>query len=197
VGEWRELGRVVRLQIQRSSLKLGERPHKYFDPAPLLEVPELWLTADGVAADAQGGTLDVHNAGHPASKNVRGINDISVGFTAGYARMRARFGPTISEGIAGENILVACDTLPTLDELQHGLRLVSADGGCIALGETSVAHPCVEFSRFALGDREAAPALVSETLRFLDDGTRGFYVTVDLSEPRRVAVGDRLEVARA
>src|SRR2546430_5652355 len=34
----RELGRIVRLQIQRSSLKTGEKPRRRYDPAPLLAV---------------------------------------------------------------------------------------------------------------------------------------------------------------
>ena len=33
-----ELGRVVRLQVQTGSLKLGERPNRVYDPAPLLAV---------------------------------------------------------------------------------------------------------------------------------------------------------------
>src|SRR2546422_2174400 len=33
----RELGHVVRLQIQRSSLKTGEKPHRVYDPAPILD----------------------------------------------------------------------------------------------------------------------------------------------------------------
>ena len=45
----RPLGRIVNLQIQRSSLKLGEKPNRWFDPAPLLPVAELTLTPDGAA----------------------------------------------------------------------------------------------------------------------------------------------------
>ena len=40
------IGTIVRLQIQRSSLKLGERPRRWFDPSPLLEVPALSLSPD-------------------------------------------------------------------------------------------------------------------------------------------------------
>jgi hypothetical protein len=66
------------------------------------------------------------------------------------------------------------------------------DGGVIELSALSVAHPCVEFSRFAMGDL-AAPAIdVSDTLRFLDDGVRGFYARVDSVRPLRAKVGNRV-----
>src|SRR5262245_7402295 len=43
-----EIGQLVQLQIQRSSLKTGEKPNRVYDPAPLLSVDELWVTPDGV-----------------------------------------------------------------------------------------------------------------------------------------------------
>src|SRR5437763_11509151 len=33
-----EIGRVKQVQVQRSSLKVGERPHAYYDPTPLFVV---------------------------------------------------------------------------------------------------------------------------------------------------------------
>src|SRR6266513_3122825 len=43
----RDLGRIVRLQIQRASLKTGEKPTRVYDPTPLLAVDRLALAPDG------------------------------------------------------------------------------------------------------------------------------------------------------
>ena len=103
----RPLGQIVRLQLQRSSLKLGEKPNRWYDPSPLLAVDTLTLTPKGALGRTEFGEplLDIHHADHPATRN-NGTNDISVGFTGHYAAMRARFGPHLPDGIAGENILV-------------------------------------------------------------------------------------------
>lgn len=192
--DWRELGRIVRLQIQRGSLKLGPRGDRdrYYDPAPLLPLDALYIAPDGAAADPAGATLDVHNARHPDSKNAAGKNDVSFGFTGHYAAMRARYGAHLTDGIAGENILVACDGPLTLADLAGGLLILGADGRRLELGNVLVAHPCVEFSRFALADPQAPATLVSETLKFLDAGLRGFYAGAESEEPARVEVGDRV-----
>jgi hypothetical protein len=34
----REIGSIKQLQIQRATLKQGQRPQRYYDPAPLLVV---------------------------------------------------------------------------------------------------------------------------------------------------------------
>lgn len=191
--EWRELGRVCRLQIQRSSLKAGPPKGRHFDPAPLAEVGAFVLTADGVEVRGVGDvTLDVHHARHSESKNVNGINDVSVGFTGHYRGIRARFGEHIVDGIAGENILVARDGVVTLDDISGGLLITGDDGRRIELSGVRVAHPCVEFSRFVMGDPLAPPALVSETLKFLDGGMRGFYAGVPEGTEARIVVGDRV-----
>jgi hypothetical protein len=193
VSEWRELGRICRLQIQQSSLKVGPPKGRYFDPAPLAEVRELVLTADGVEArSGETVRLDVHNAGHPDSKNVNGINDVSVGFTGHYASIRDRFGTRIVNGIAGENILVEREGTVVLSDITGGLLITGEDGRRIELSGVRVAHPCVEFSRFVMGDPLAPPAAVSETLKFLDGGTRGFYAGAPDGTEVRVVVGDRL-----
>jgi hypothetical protein len=191
-NDWHALGTIVRLQIQRSSLKVGPQGGRYFDPGPLLAVDELYATTDGVAADADGTLLDVHNARHPNSKNVRGINGISVGFTAHYRQVRERFGAHVTDGIAGENVLVAIERPVALEEIAGGLRIESDDGRCLELAEVVVAHPCVEFSRFVLADRAAPPQAVTPVLQFLDDGMRGFYALVQAGRPARIALGDRV-----
>jgi hypothetical protein len=190
------IGRVVRLQIQRESLKQGSARARYYDPAPIAAVERLMLTNEGVAACGPDGAeqIDVHNARHPASKN-REINPVSVGFTAHYAAMRRRFGEHVTDGIAGENILVESERLFALEDLEGGVVILGDDGRRVELSSASVAHPCVEFSRHALGNPDATPLVVSQALRFLDNGVRGFYCCLESPRGTEVRLGDRVFVA--
>ena len=188
-----ELGRICRLQVQTSSLKAGPPKGKYYDPAPLRQVDWLELTTDGAVATIDSERIsDVHNATHPETKNRHGINPLSIGFTSHYNRMRERFDQHLNNGIAGENILVETNDPFGFDRARGGFVIEGDDGRRIELDSVSIAHPCVEFSRFALNDRAAAPLVVSGALGFLDNGLRGFYVSVASSEPLRVEVGDRV-----
>lgn len=185
------IGPIVRLQVQASSLKMGERLRRWYDPAPIRAVPRLRVDMDGVIGVAADGAtiLDVHNRTHPATKN-REENDLSFGFTGHYAAMRARFGDHLVDGIAGENILVAADRIFTEAEFAAGVGIEAVDGGLVRLAQVIDAEPCVEFSRFSLGyDRDApADSTVTTALTFLRRGTRGFYATYD-GEPTTIAVG--------
>ena len=187
------LGQVVRLQIQRSSLKRGEKPHRHFEPAPLLEVAELTLTPEGAVALLPDGSalLDVHHAGHPRTRNSDGVNDLSVGFTGHYARMRSQYGPHLADGCAGENILVENGAHLDLAAVQRGLAIQSAATGAWCwLRAVRVALPCVEFSTYAA--RPAGPEGLKAALQFLDHGLRGFYCAFDEPQPATVSVGDTL-----
>src|SRR5829696_3415278 len=145
------LGEIIRLQIQTTSLKIGERPHTRYDPAGIVSVPRLGLEPGGVNGFTDDGTRldDVHHAQHPRSKS-RGTNAISVLFTAHYDEIRNRFGDWLADGIAGENILVRCDRHLSELELRSGIRIASSDGAIIDLERVVVADPCVEFSRYAM-----------------------------------------------
>src|SRR3989454_10864344 len=52
----RDLGRIVRLQIQRSSLKTGEKPLRVYDPTPCLAVARLAVGPDGVLGEGPEGS---------------------------------------------------------------------------------------------------------------------------------------------
>src|SRR2546425_3264705 len=93
----REIGAVVRLQIQRSSLKTGEKPHRVYDPSPVLSVRRLAVDGDGVLGEGedQSWIVDVHHRAHPRTKNPDGLHGVSVGFTSHYGAMRQRFGERI------------------------------------------------------------------------------------------------------
>ena len=173
------LGRIVRLQVQSAPLKSGERPDRVYGTAPIVQVEELLLTPDGaVGVDAAGARiLDVHNTAHPATRYSDG-NTVSFGLTSHYARMRERFGPHMVDGCAGENILVETDAPLRLSELGSRVGLCGAQSGeILEVSTIRVALPCVEFSKFAVRNQDAAPADLKPVLQFLDEGTRGFYVT--------------------
>jgi hypothetical protein len=182
---------VVRLQVQTASLKVEGKPRRY-DPAPIRVVPALQVTSGGVTGLADDGTMiaDVHHADHPLSKNRKGTNGISLGFTAHYAAMRARFGDHLVDGIAGENILIEVSRRFQEDDLARGLVIEDGDGVRLVLRPIIVAAPCVEFTRFALRvpDDVRPDRTVTEALRFLDGGMRGFYA-VAVGEPAQVRLG--------
>jgi hypothetical protein len=193
--EW--IGTVVRLQIQTSSLKVGERP-RHYDPAPLRSLESLEVTPEGVLGQIEPDApiLDVHHARHPRSKNRGGVNGVSIGFTAHYVAMRERFGEHLSDGVAGENVLIATSRHWQEHDLAGSVILVGESPSPLTLGQIVVAAPCVEFSRYALRfPADARPnASVTRALQFLDGGMRGFYATV-LGEPVRVALGAQVFLA--
>ncbi|MFL5448360.1 MAG: hypothetical protein ACJ8AX_07420 [Gemmatimonadales bacterium] len=190
----RLIGTIVRLQVQESSLKVGDKPRRY-DPAPIRSVPAMRVSPAGVVGLAENGEsiLDVHHHDHPASKNRGGENGISLGFTGHYREMRQRFGQHLTDGIAGENILIESDRQFVVEELAAGVVVEGNGGRQLELRPVIVAAPCVEFSRYALKfpDGTRPDVTVTEALRFLDAGMRGFYATYE-GEPAVVEIGARV-----
>lgn len=189
-----EIGTIVRLQIQRASLKSGVKPNRVYDPAPILAVERLAVSPEGVLGQAADGTwiADIHHRAHPVTKNEDGRHGVSVGFTAHYDAMRERFGERISLGCAGENIIAATERIFGWDDVSGGLALLAADGRIpVRLAVLDVAHPCRPFTGWALGQVVEAEVLKSQ-LQFLDGGMRGFYAVGEGTGV--VAVGDRLAV---
>jgi hypothetical protein len=174
------IGRIVRLQVQTAHLKRDTQPHRWYDPAPITDVASLLLDGGGVTGIASDGTshLDVHHRDHPISRN-RGDNGVSIGFTGHYDAMRERFGAHLSDGIAGENILVASEAIHT-EETLGGTLFIQTASGIIRLEQVIDAPPCVEFTRFCMQwppDRRP-DRTITEGLQFLDRGMRGFYAAL-------------------
>jgi hypothetical protein len=192
-----EIGQIVQLQVQRASLKIGERPDRYYDPGPIQDVERLDLDPGGVVGRMANDlpVIDVHHREHPMSKNRNGDNGISIGFTSHYDLMRERVGSALANGLAGENILVATDQQFTDGDLPERLIIERADGTTVELVGVMVAEPCVEFTRFAMRYPADQPPdrRVTDTLDFLRRGMRGYYATY-LGAPARIAVGDRLRI---
>lgn len=173
----RTIGTITRLQIQRGSLKTGQKPTRTYDPAPLLSVPILHVSADGALGGGLGDTwvVDVHHRSHPATKNEDGLHGISLGFTAHYDAMRDHFGDRIQLGCAGENIIATADRQFTYEELAGGVAILAPDGTeRVRLRVLQVAHPCRPFTGWALG-KQVEPEELKQHLQFLDNGMRGFY----------------------
>jgi hypothetical protein len=190
-----EIGTVVRLQIQRKSLKVGEKPFRTYDPSPLLSVTRLNVTSQGaIALLPDGGeVIDVHHANHPESKYA-GDNSLSIGFTLNYAQMRERFGDHLFDGCAGENVLIQTDRPINLNDLRRGLLLRCAADTFLRLDQISVAHPCVEFSRYStqLPQAEKDSSTIKATLQFLEGGLRGYYTVPANDEPLMVSVDNQV-----
>jgi len=189
----RFLGNIVRLQYQRDHLKVLDGPFKRYEPVNIIAVEELRLTPDGVEAGTlEAPIIDVHHRAHHRSRN-RSDNGISIGFTGHYEIMRERFGERLTEGIAGENILIDNGARITEAELAAGI-VIETSGGPVGIDEIIVAAPCVEFSRYALDyPRDARPdRTVSETVAFLHHGLRGYYASV--SATGAIRVGDAVFV---
>ena len=196
------IGTVVRLQVQRSRLKPGERGARRYDPDPLLEVQALDVGPRGVIGrpgqgpgqgDGQGdGVVDVHHADHSDTRNAKLVNGLSLLPRAHYAAMRARFGPHLVDGSAGESVLLDTAGPWTLDALRGSLALETADGDLLPLTGARVASPCIEFSRFCLGLEPDAPVgpEVQAAMADLSDGVRGFYVQA--GRAGRIETGARL-----
>src|SRR2546421_12801438 len=140
----RMIGTVARLQIQRGSLKSGEKPTRRHDPAPLLSVPKLNVTPAGALGAIEDGAwvVDVHHRAHPHTKNEDGLHGISLGFTSHYDAMREHFGDKIAVGCAGENIIATSEQRFTYEDLAKGVAILSPAGQeRVRLKILQVAHP--------------------------------------------------------
>jgi hypothetical protein len=190
------IGHIVRLQIQRSTLSLGEKPNRYFDPAALLSIQAMQITTRGaVALLPDGGThLDYHHADYPNGRNVE-MNDLSFNFTGHYDLIREKFGAQehLYDGCGGENILIELRERVPVETLAGGLAVQLTGGGVAWLKNVVVALPCQPFSKY-VSRRTEAP-IIKDTLQFLDNGTRGFYCVFEDEQPVTIQLGDELFIS--
>lgn len=190
-----EIGIIKFVQIQQDSLKeyVDEKTRKY-NPTPLLQLAKIKLTSDGVIGITEQGDeiIDVHHTRHPNSR-YRGDNPISIGFTSHYAKMRAKMGDHLHDGIAGESIIVDCNPVYTVDSISNRLAIKSKlDENLIYLNEVIPIPPCEPFSRFARA-KTLSPAETKSTLQFLSGGTRGFYMKLEHAPDNTIIqAGDRV-----
>lgn len=182
------IGEIILLQVQMRSLKRGERPRSWYDPDPITTVSAIQIDPGGVTGiDAAGDPAigDVHHRDHPASK-FRGENGVSIGLTSHYERMRDRFGDHLQTGIAGENIIVWTERVYEESDVAGGF-VVMAGRGPVSLRAVESVKPCAEFSKWCLRyPHDHVPdAAVTDALKFLFSGTRGFLATIETTVQQR------------
>jgi hypothetical protein len=187
---------IVRLQVQTEPLKVGRAPYRRYEPAAIEAVHRIEMSPLGVTglAERLGSVVDVHHVDHPRTRDQKGEGGLSVMGTGDYLRLRSRYGDHMTEGIAGETILVdAPDGLAGRD-MPPELTLVTAQGS-IPVTDVRVAEPCVEFSRFCLGQEPSALVddEVKQALIDLDGGARGYKGVAAGSGV--VGLSDFLEIA--
>lgn len=173
-------------------MKPGPRGARVYDPRCLLEVPRAHVSPRGVIGlSATGPVIDAHHADHPSTRNKRLANGLSVLPMAHYEQMQDDFGPRITVGCAGENLLLQTDGHWRGQDLGGSLYLETEEGAALRLELVQAASPCIEFARWVLG-RTVAP--IDEEVRAamgaLGDGCRGFYLRT--ADTGTVAPGARL-----
>jgi len=192
-----KIGTITLVQIQREPLKSVQNPNNTYDDriyrtAPIQQMAKLQLTANGIigiTAEDQA-LIDVHNTKHPQTRN-RGDNKLSFGFIQHYQRMQERFGEHITVGDAGENILIDADIDITHFDTTHRLFIQHADTQ-IELKNIAIALPCRPFTIYCAQDDLHGKDLKT-ALQFLDNGTRGYYAAVRVTEaPYIIQAGDEL-----
>lgn len=191
----RQIGVIAFVQIQRVPLKVMQEGRRVYQPAALERMAALRLSERGVRGlDAAGASiLDAHHVDHPNSRHRGGANGISLGFLPHYDAMRARFGPHLSDGIAGENILIESEVALRPEDFAEQLIIRPARGGtAVHLHDVFAAEPCSEFSAFCAG-RVIGGAELAQVLDFLSEGRRGFYATLAAPLPEvEIHPGDTL-----
>jgi len=189
--------RIIRLQVQRSPVKIGKAPLRHYEPAALVPVTRIEAGPGGVHGVTEDGeiVLDVHHRDHPETRDAGGRAGILFLGSGDYVALRARYGEHVVDGIAGETIL-----LQAPDGLA-GRRLpprvvVHTAAGPLELHGVRAAEPCVEFSRFCLGLQPSSVVgdAVRQALQDLDGGARGYRSIA--SAAGTISVGDLLSLGQ-
>jgi hypothetical protein len=183
--------RIVRLQIQRSPVKVGKAPLRVYEPAAIVAVRSIAAGPQGVSGIADDGELilDVHHRQHPQSRDRKGVAGILFMGTGDYAALRERYGEHVTDGIAGETVLLDAPDGLAGGHLPTSVTVTTA-AGPLELHGVRVAEPCVEFSRFCLR-QDVSPTVddtVKQALQDLDGGARG-YRSIAAAEGT-ISVGD-------
>jgi hypothetical protein len=169
---------VVRVQVQLRPVKAGRAPWRVYEPQAMHRVSALRVGPHGVVGIDADGTehVDVHNTDHPRCRDPKGLAGISIMTTGDYAALRARYGPHLVDGVAGESVLLDYGPGLARRAMPPSLSIRAAGGTVLPLTGVHIAEPCVEFTRFCLrlpaSDRVGDD--VTAGLRDLDGGARGY-----------------------
>ena len=168
---------IVRLQVQRGPVKAGRAPLRQYGPEAIVSVDRLLAGPRGAVGVGAAGEeiLDVHHQDHPQSRDRRGNAGVLFMGTGDYVALRARYGEHLTDGIAGETVLLDAPAGLARLDLPPVVTIATADGP-LELHQVRPADPCVEFSRFCLR-QEPSPVVdadVRQSLADLDHGARGY-----------------------
>ncbi|WP_420612343.1 hypothetical protein [Candidatus Spongiisocius sp.] len=176
MGDWVEVGQVVKLQIHRRHLRDLDGGEYRLDP--LAEVSTLRITADGpIGFDGASWIVDCHHRYHPQASSHRRARALSIGFTSHYEDIWKRFTP-IPLGAGGENLIVSSDEVISEGELDGGIRIGTPQASILVSG-AKVAEPCVAFTRLVTGRSEASAHELADDREHLRNGIRGFVMPLD------------------
>lgn len=174
----RKIGTIQQVQVQTGKLKQGEAPNRYYEPKFIQVMDALLLTPQGAVGltDDGGRIVDIHNTTHPTTRN-NGDNAISIGFNTHYSRMRERFGAHLTDGVAGENIVITADEAFTAADLA-GVVIIESAGQQGRFSIVKWHAPCNEFSTFCTtqNQRRPEPEVLKAALQFLSNGMRGYSI---------------------
>lgn len=174
MGDWVEVGQVVKLQIHRRH----QRDEGIYRLDPLAEVSTLRLTPNGpIGFDGNSWVVDCHHRYHPQASTHRPGRALSIGFTSHYEDIWKRFTP-IPLGASGENVIVSSDEVISEAELDGGIRIGTPQASVMVAGP-KVAEPCVAFTRLVTGRAEASASDLAEDRERLRNGIRGFVMPLD------------------
>ena len=174
MGDWVEVGQVVKLQIHRRH----QRDEGVYRLDPLAEVSTLRLTANGpIGFDGNSWIVDCHHRHHPQATSHRPGRALSIGFTSHYEDIWKRFTP-IPLGASGENVIVSSDEVISEAELDGGIRIGTPQASVMVSGP-KVAEPCVAFTRLVTGRSEASASDLAQDRERLRNGIRGFVMPLD------------------
>ena len=191
------LGQIKLVQVQPSGLIIETPSGGFYDASRRVKVERLLITSKGIEATTSEGehVLDIHHLDHP-DKAYDDDDLISIGFTAHYEAMRARFGEHMVDGAAGENIIIEFEEEVWPEDLGEQVVIENnSKDQRVSLDVVSFATPCEEFSHFAAQSQGAhLPAEeLKSILQFLNNGRRGFLLVMsDGQEAVEVQPGDKV-----
>lgn len=189
VSEWKPVGEIALLQVQKSKLTAGD----VYRTDALVAVERLRLTADGVFGLLDGDwILDRHHRAHPDARHWQPERVLSVGFTAHYEHMWGLFRRT-ELGSAGENLIVHSEEMITLADIAGGVRIES-NGSMLDVPAAAVAEPCVDFTRYMTQRLDADATALKPEREKLRRGVRGFVTSLEGIDPIEIAPGAKLSV---
>jgi hypothetical protein len=179
-----EIGKIVAIQIQTQ-----------VDAESLISVPKAFLAPNGVTGVQENGEeiQDIRHSEHPETIATNESKPLHMTFTNRYAEIREQFGEHVTDGMAGEHIIVQVNY--PFDKHGMGNSLVlhnQQNGKMVRLVETQKLEATLELANFI--KKDTIPEAMSEAaVEFLAE-KRGYSAQPQIDEAVEVNIGDVLYV---